>query len=54
MIQGWLERDDTTLIAANDGPFKHHLDRYKYPRTGMKIATRWSIAPRRGFKCGGA
>lgn len=19
------------LIAANDGPFKHHLDRYKYP-----------------------
>jgi len=20
-----------TLIAGNDGPFKHHLDRYKYP-----------------------
>lgn len=29
--EGWLERDDRTLIAANDGPFKHHLDRYKYP-----------------------
>ena len=28
---GWLERDDAALIAANDGPFKHHLDRYKYP-----------------------
>lgn len=29
--EGWLERDDGALIAANDGPFKHHLDRYKYP-----------------------
>jgi glutathione S-transferase len=29
--EGWLERDDSELIAANDGPFKHHLDRYKYP-----------------------
>lgn len=29
--QGWLERTDEALIAANDGPFKHHLDRYKYP-----------------------
>lgn len=28
----WLERDDAALIAANDGPFKHHLDRYKYPQ----------------------
>lgn len=28
---GWLERDDPELIAANDGPFKHDLDRYKYP-----------------------
>ncbi|GAA0320810.1 glutathione S-transferase [Sphingomonas oligophenolica] len=26
----WLEGDDAGLIAANDGPFKHHLDRYKY------------------------
>lgn len=29
--EGWLEREDSELIAANDGPFKHHLDRYKYP-----------------------
>lgn len=27
----WLAGDDAALIAANDGPFKHHLDRYKYP-----------------------
>lgn len=25
----WRE-DSRTLIAQNDGPFKHHLDRYKY------------------------
>lgn len=32
--QGWLSADRATmdkLIAANDGPFKHSLDRYKYP-----------------------
>lgn len=28
----WLDRDDAGLIAANDGPFKDHLDRYKYPQ----------------------
>lgn len=27
----WLDGDDAALIAANDGPFKHHLDRAKYP-----------------------
>ena len=27
----WLDGEDAALIAANDGPFKHHLDRYKYP-----------------------
>ncbi len=27
----WQDRDDGALIAANDGPFKAHLDRYKYP-----------------------
>ena len=27
----WLAGDDSALIAQNDGPFKHHLDRYKYP-----------------------
>lgn len=26
----WLDRGDPALVAANDGPFKHHLDRYKY------------------------
>lgn len=32
--QGWLSADCATmdkLVAANDGPFKHNLDRYKYP-----------------------
>lgn len=29
--EGWLAGDDTALIEANDGAFKHHLDRYKYP-----------------------
>lgn len=32
--EGWLSRapldDQIALIARNDGPFKHHLDRYKY------------------------
>jgi glutathione S-transferase len=27
----WLANEDSALIAANDGAFKHHLDRYKYP-----------------------
>ncbi len=27
----WLAGEDAALIAANDGPFKHHLDRAKYP-----------------------
>jgi len=30
--QGWLQRSDQALIDGNDGPFKHHLDRYKYPQ----------------------
>ena len=29
--EGWLEGDDEGLLALMDGPFKHHLDRYKYP-----------------------
>lgn len=28
--ENWLAGDDGELIAMNDGPFKHHLDRYKY------------------------
>jgi glutathione S-transferase len=30
--ENWLARDDGALIAQNDGPFKYHLDRYKYPQ----------------------
>ena len=30
--EDWLERADGALIAANDGPFKAALDRYKYPQ----------------------
>ena len=29
--EGWLARDDPALIEMIDGPFKTHLDRYKYP-----------------------
>lgn len=29
---GWLDHEDAALIAANDGQFKHDLDRYKYPQ----------------------
>ena len=29
--EGWLEHINQDLIAGNDGPFKHALDRYKYP-----------------------
>lgn len=29
--EGWMSGDDAALIARNDGPFKNHLDRYKYP-----------------------
>ena len=29
--EGWLQGDDAELIERFDGPFKHHLDRYKYP-----------------------
>jgi glutathione S-transferase len=30
--ENWLANEDATLIATNDGPFKHHLDRTKYPQ----------------------
>ncbi|MEE4199960.1 glutathione S-transferase [Erythrobacter sp.] len=29
--EDWLAGEDAELIAEADGPFKHHLDRYKYP-----------------------
>jgi glutathione S-transferase len=28
--ESWLAGDDNELLATIDGPFKHHLDRYKY------------------------
>ncbi len=28
--EDWLRSVDDPLIEENDGPFKHHLDRYKY------------------------
>ena len=28
--ENWLSGRDADLITQNDGPFKHHLDRYKY------------------------
>lgn len=28
--EGWLAGEHPGLISRNDGPFKHHLDRYKY------------------------
>ena len=28
--ENWLASRDNSLIAGNDGSFKHHLDRYKY------------------------
>lgn len=29
--ENWLGSDNIDLISVNDGPFKHALDRYKYP-----------------------
>lgn len=29
--ENWLVHSDAGMIAANDGPFKQALDRYKYP-----------------------
>ena len=29
--EGWLAGSDIAMVASNDGPFKHDLDRYKYP-----------------------
>lgn len=36
--EGWLDRIDDALIAENDGPFKHDLDRYKYVGRGTADA----------------
>lgn len=56
--EDWLTGDDADLIAQADGPFKHHLDRYKYPNRyedepgcgevdhqaeGLKILKEWDV-----------
>ena len=41
--EGWRARIDNALIAENDGPFKHHLDRYNI-QLAMKTLTRKPIA----------
>lgn len=43
---GWLDHDRQrthALIAANDGPFKHHLDRYKYASRYKDDAARGDV-----------
>ncbi|MEB3168828.1 MAG: DUF952 domain-containing protein [Synechococcaceae cyanobacterium] len=62
-LQGWSAAEATTmaaLIEDNDGPFKHHLDRFRYPdrypgettedhrRAGLAILRRWSRSLERG------
>ena len=39
--QNWLDDYEPALVAHNDGPFKHHLDRYKY-------ASRYDDTAKRG------
>jgi len=43
---GWLDCDREAaeaLITANDGPFKHHLDRYKYASRYKENAARGDL-----------
>ena len=39
----WLEAYDAELVARIDGPFKHHLDRYKYASRYDETAVRGDI-----------
>jgi glutathione S-transferase len=66
--ENWLSGDDLELIAQADGPFKHHLDRYKYPNRyegepgfgrvdhqaeGLKILQEWDARlAKHGQMCG--
>ena len=63
-LAGWSAADRVAmaeLVAENDGPFKHHLDRFKYPerfageasrdhhrQQALAILGRWSGRLRRG------
>src|SRR3546814_17334661 len=43
--ESWMTPQDAALIAVSDGPFKHHLDRTKYPeRYGCDPAPRRAAA----------
>ncbi|MDA9918396.1 glutathione S-transferase [Erythrobacter sp.] len=46
--EGWLVGDDTDLITRFDGPFKHHLDRYKYPTRYTEEADHGQVDHRAG------
>ena len=39
----WLEGYDAALTGRNDGPFKHHLDRYKYASRYDDTAARGAV-----------
>jgi glutathione S-transferase len=66
-LGGWGDADQKVieaLIAENDGPFKHHLDRFKYPdrylgetsephrRAALAILQRWSTRLAAGWLLG--
>lgn len=39
----WLEPYEADLVTVNDGPFKHHLDRYKYASRYDEDAPRGAV-----------
>ena len=41
--KGWMSAYEPELIAQNDGPFKHHLDRYKYASRYDDTAARGAV-----------
>lgn len=41
--KSWLSGYDARLVAHNDGPFKHHLDRYKYASRYDDTAPRGAV-----------
>ncbi len=50
-VQGWWSRAQTPenldLLRRNDGDFKHHLDRYKYPERFAAADSAAAVAHRR-------
>jgi len=51
--QGWWSgaqtQENLDLLRCNDGDFKHHLDRYKYPERFADDTTSAAIADKRAF-----